>query len=69
MSSKSFRNKNIQRPKKSALSRRRREMEHRKRLMALGMSEEEVARLNTKELRQLLRKPARTAKMIEKRTA
>lgn len=69
MSSKSFRNKNIQRPKKSGLARRRREKVHRKRLMALGMSEKEVAQLDTKELRQLLRAPARTAKMIEKQSA
>jgi len=69
MSSKSFRNKNIQRPKKSGLARRSREKVHRKRLMDLGMSEEEVAQLDTKELRQLLRNPERTAKMIAKQSA
>jgi len=69
MSSKSFRNKNIQRPKKSGISRRRRDKVHRRRLIALGMPEEEVMRLDTKTLREYLKYPAKTAKMLEKRSA
>ena len=66
MSSKSFRNKNIQRPKKSGLARRSREKVHRRRLMELGMTEEQVKHLDTKSLRTFLRKPAQTARMIAK---
>ena len=43
---------------------RRREKTQRKRLMALGMSEAAIAKLNTKQLRQLLVRPNRTKKLL-----
>ncbi len=69
MSSKYFRNKNIQRPRKSVISRRRRDKVHRRRLVALGMPEAEVMSLDTKTLREYLKYPAKTVKMLAKRTA
>jgi hypothetical protein len=66
MSSKNFRNKNIQRPKKSGLARRSRERIHRRRLIELGMTEDQVKHLDTKSLRTLLKKPVQTARMIAK---
>lgn len=68
MSSKNFRNKNIQRPKKSGIARRRRDKVHRRRLIELGMPEEEVMRLDTKSLREYLKYPAKTATMLAKRS-
>ncbi len=69
MSSKNFRNKNIQRPKKSPIDRRQREKVQRRRLVHLGMPEEEVARMDTKTVRDYIKRPAKTVKMLEKRTA
>jgi hypothetical protein len=45
------------RPKKSAGKRRRRRLEQRRRLVALGMSEEAVQKLNTRELLDKLKYP------------
>ena len=42
---------------------RRRENIQRKRLLALGMSETAIAKLNTKQLRELLVRPNRTKKL------
>lgn len=69
MSSKIFRNKNIQRPRKSPIARRQRDKVHRRRLVELGMPEEEVARLDTKTLREYLKRPAKTAKMFSQPSA
>lgn len=49
------------RPKKKPRERRRREATQRRRLIALGAEEDKVAKLTTKEVRQLLRKPAKVA--------
>jgi hypothetical protein len=49
---------------KKARECRRREKNQRKRLLALGMSEAAVARLNTKQLRQLLVRPERTRQLL-----
>lgn len=55
----SLRDKNLNRPRKKAGARRRREKLHRKRLVALGMSEEKVAKLDAAAVRTLLKRPAR----------
>ena len=54
-----FNKKPATRPKKSLLERARRERTQRKRLTALGMSEEVVKKLNTKQVRDFLRRPAK----------
>lgn len=48
----------ITRPKKGASERLRRVKTQKKRLVTLGLNEEVVSKLNTKEIRNLLRKPA-----------
>ena len=45
------------RPKKSPIDRRRREANHKKRLMAFGYSEEALKQMTSKEIRQLLQHP------------
>ena len=45
------------RPKKSAGKRRRRRLEQRRRLVALGLSEAVVAKLNTREVLDKLKRP------------
>ena len=47
------------RPRKTPSERRRREKVQRQRLVALGMDEECVVKLTSKDLRELLRKPAK----------
>ena len=49
--------KPIRRPKKQDGERRRREKVHRKRLIGFGVSEAVVAKLNTKQIREMLRLP------------
>jgi hypothetical protein len=48
----------ITRPKKGTSERARRVKTQKKRLVALGVDETKVQKLNTKEIRNLLRKPA-----------
>lgn len=48
----------ITRPKKGTSERTRRVKTQKKRLVALGVDEVKVSKLNTKEIRNLLRKPA-----------
>ncbi len=48
----------IARPKKGTGERLRRVKTQKRRLVSLGMAEETVSKLNTKEIRDLLRKPA-----------
>jgi hypothetical protein len=62
MSESSFRNKNCVRPRKGLKDRERRYKVHRKRLVALGLPEEEVAKMDPVKMRQLLRHPAKLAK-------
>lgn len=57
MSCKEHRNKNLRRPTKSGGDRRRREKVQRMRLLTLGMTEAAVQKLDTKEVRTLLRHP------------
>lgn len=56
------RNKNLTRPRKGAGAKARRFRTQKKRLVALGMSEEAVAKLNTREVLDLLKRPAKVAK-------
>ncbi len=56
------RNKHLNRPRKSPAERRRRNKLHRKRLVALGVPEAKVEKLNTMEIRALIRRPVKTAK-------
>jgi len=53
-----FNKKPVTRPKKKPLERRRRDKIQKNRLIALGVSEENVRQMNTKEVRTLLKKPA-----------
>ena len=58
---KSRKNKNVARPKKKGTAKRRRILEHRSRVAALGVPEEKVAQLTPKEMRALLKNPKKTA--------
>lgn len=49
----------ITRPRKGAAARNQRQKNQKKRLVSLGMSEEAVEKLNAKEVRTLLRHPAK----------
>jgi len=53
-----FNKKPISRPKKGASERARRIATHRKRLLALGVSEEALRTMNPDEMRALLQRPA-----------
>ena len=62
MASTQARNKNRNRPTKSNSARNKRQSDHRKRLVALGMDEAIVASMNPKEVRDKLKHPAKVAK-------
>jgi hypothetical protein len=64
MASSADRNKNLTRPKKGAGAKGRRRREQKKRLIALGMDEAVVARLNSREVLDKLKYPAKTAKEV-----
>jgi len=49
------------RPKKKPADRRRRERLHRERLVELGMDEGAVRKMNPKEVRTILKRPARVS--------
>jgi hypothetical protein len=57
MASKIERNKNLQRPNKGQAEKAKRQRTQRKRLIALGMTEPEVNKLNAKQVRTLLKRP------------
>ena len=61
------RNKHLNRPRKSVAARRRRNKLHRARLVKLGVPEEKAAKLNTMEIRALIRRPNKTAKTYAKK--
>ena len=52
-----FNKQPVTRPKKSPLERRRREASQRKRLVALGLEEEAVRKMDSKTIRTLIQKP------------
>lgn len=51
------RNNDTTRPRKSGAAKTRRFLEHRKRLMGLGVSEDVVKRLSSERIRELLHNP------------
>ena len=53
-------NKNIARPKKRGAAKRRRLLEHKRRLIALGVPEARVIQLTPKEMLFLLKTPKKT---------
>lgn len=57
-----FHKKPKTRPKKKPIERRRREKEHRVRLAALGVPEEKIRHMTAKDVRAMLRRPAKLAK-------
>lgn len=57
-----FKNKNLSRPRKSGCAKRRRIMEHKQRVLELGVPASIVATLNSKMLRTMLRFPVKTQK-------
>jgi len=57
-----FRNKNNLRPKKRGAAKRRRIMEQKKRLLALGVPAEVLRRKTIKEIRLLIRRPPKIRK-------
>lgn len=52
-----FRKTPMTRPVKSNRARKRRQLEQRRRLIGLGVSEDVVAKMNVKDIRTMLRKP------------
>ena len=57
-----FRKKTIRRPRKSETVKRRRQKIHRDRLIALGVPEEKVLKMDPTEVRTLLKRPNKVAK-------
>ncbi|MEO0413347.1 MAG: hypothetical protein AAF226_00185 [Verrucomicrobiota bacterium] len=53
------------RPRKKPGARRRRQLEHRNRLIGLGVEEEKVARMNPKQIRDLLKYPKKVVQSLE----
>ena len=54
--------KHINRPRKHGAAKARRTKVHRRRLVALGLPEAKVAKMNTKQLRELLQHPKKLQK-------
>ncbi len=61
------RNKNLTRPKKSNGDRQRRHRDQKKRLVALGMDEAVVAKMNVREVLDKLKRPALVTKELAKK--
>lgn len=57
-----LRNKNLTRPRKGGAAGRRRELEQRKRLQAVGYTEAQLKKMNTQQIRTLLKRPAKLQK-------
>jgi hypothetical protein len=53
---------NVTRPRKGGAAKRRRQAEHRKRLIALGVDEATVAKMNQRDVRDMLKYPKKVAK-------
>ena len=54
-----FMKTHLTRPRKSGAAKRRRQADHRKRLVALGVSQETVDGMNQQEVRNMLKYPAK----------
>ena len=61
--------KHVRRPKKSTAERARRQKVQKKRLVALGLTEDEVAKMNADVLRTLLHRPMQVVAKVAKRKA
>jgi len=55
----------LTRPRKATGAKMRRQRDHRKRLIALGMDEEAVNKMNSREVRTKLKYPAKVTKEVE----
>jgi hypothetical protein len=66
MATSTFRNKNEVRPRKTGVDKRRRCLVQRRRLVALGMSEEVVEKMPVDKLRLLLKEPKKVQAMLAK---
>ncbi|MCX6998280.1 MAG: hypothetical protein NTV49_14650 [Kiritimatiellaeota bacterium] len=55
------RNKNLRRPRKTGVARRRRQKLHRQRLLALGVPAEQVRTMDSARMRLLLKRPNKLA--------
>jgi hypothetical protein len=56
------RNKHLNRPRKGDADKRHRQKVQRRRLVAMGVPEEKAQRLDSQEIRAMLRHPVKTAK-------
>jgi len=65
MSTSTFRNKNLVRPKKRGAAKRKRVRDQRKRLVGLGLTVEQVEKLNYRQVRDLLKRPAKVKPAAE----
>ena len=61
-----YNKKPVSRPRKSGGVRRRRDELHKKRLIELGMPEEKIKHLTSKEIRTFLKTPKQTAAKLAK---
>ena len=66
MATSTFRNKNEVRPKKKGAEKRRRCLVQRRRLIALGLTEEAVDKLQVHEVRELLKRPKKVEAYVAK---
>tara|TARA_R110002096_G_scaffold28236_6_gene85734 strand:+ start:86 stop:298 length:213 start_codon:yes stop_codon:yes gene_type:complete len=55
---------NITRPRKSGAARTRRRLEQKRRLVGLGMDEEKVAQLTSREVLDLLKRPKKVVEAV-----
>ena len=65
MATTTFRNKNKVRPKKTGSQKRQRIKVQRRRLVSLGVPEETVEHMTTKEVRTLLKRPEKVKKQYQ----
>ena len=63
-SGRKFNKTNITRPRKGGPRKAQRQRQHQTRLIALGMPEADVAKLNPKEVRDFLKYPVKTAALF-----
>lgn len=64
-----IRNKHLRRKRKSAAGKRRRAKVQKKRVLALGVPAAKADKMNTKQIRTLLRHPKKTAKRFAAKSA
>lgn len=69
MATSTFRNKNEVRPHKTGAAKRRRCLEQRRRLIAMGMNEELVNKMPIDELRQKLKEPKKLQRQLDRAAA